>query len=697
MNQSAVMLAYQLEVPLKAVPVRARNHRADIDGLRAVAVIVVIINHFHKNVVPSGYLGVDMFFVISGYVITASLARRQHDTLIDFIGTFYSARLKRLMPALVACVAVTCIVGSLFINPTTVEFRYSFRAAIHALFGLSNIYFFRHATDYFGSSAELNLFTHTWSLGVEEQFYLVFPVAFWLSGFGRAQPNGWRNLFVGLGLATAFSFSYFVWMSEANPPGAYFLMPARFWELGTGCITCLLAGPKSSLMRSGSELLSLFASIVLGAALFAPIEKQIYATPAVVICTAILIGTLRPNCYVYRFLTIKPIVFIGLISYSLYLWHWSVLVISRWTIGVSWLTAPIQVSAIIILSALSYFYVERPFRWKTWSKSRLRTIGYALAATSTAALFVFVLEIPLKGVLYTGSPAKMVEKGGPSLHHNKYANGKLIWPVEDCILTSDRHEGTLISADICTVGNLSSSKRRFLVIGNSFSAAEFEMYTSLTEANIGSVTVTSSWGASPIAEVPASSPWIQSNAQYWNVVIPSLAAELKRGDFLVMINDVAGFSPEKVTVESEHQLTLLKNGLSRLAVEMELKGVGIIFQSGNPFAREAGCDPDMAKSQWFNLINQPVCKYYTRDYSIERLRNLNTVLQNLQKEHRNFYILDLFDVFCASSICKFDNGKGEYLYRDPWSHPSVEANYLARPVLLSLVERAIRDGEHNNH
>ncbi len=691
----AIMLDLNFEVPLKAVSVPARKHRADIDGLRAVAVIVVIANHFSKNIVPSGYLGVDMFFVISGYVITASLASREHKTVADFIAAFYSARLKRLMPALIVCVAATCIVGSLFINPSSEEFRSSFKAAIHALFGLSNTYFFRSAIDYFGSSAEFNLFTHTWSLGVEEQFYLIFPIAFWFSGFSRGQPRGWRNLFILLSLATAISFFYYVWMSLSNPPGAYFLMPARFWELGIGCITYLLAPPKSSLAGRGFELPSLFSAIALGAALFAPGDLQAYATPIAVMCTAILIGTLRPNSYGHRVLTIRPVVFIGLISYSLYLWHWGVIVISRYTIGISWWTAPIQVFAIGALSVLSYIYVERPLRWKAWSKSRFRTIGYALGAASMAALFVFLLEIPLKGSLYTGSAVRMVEKGVGSLLHNKYANGKSIWRGKDCTFSSEKYEERSIRADTCTINDQGASKRRFLVIGNSFSAAEFEMYTVLPEAKIGSVTVTSTWGASPVREIPNFSPWAQMNARYWNTIIPALSADLKEGDFLVMINDVAGFSPEKATTESENELATLTNGLARLSQEMALRGVGIIFQSGIPFAREALCSPDTAKPEWFNLTGHSVCKFYTRDYSLERRRNLHTALQNLQQEHHNFYVLDLFDVFCPNSVCRLDNGKEEYLYRDIYSHPSVEANYLARPVFLALVEKAIRDSQHN--
>jgi len=154
-------------VPLK------RAYRPEIDGLRALAVIAVIIDHFNKALLPSGYLGVDIFFVISGYVISSSLYNSSAKSFGDFITGFYSRRLKRLVPALVVCILATGILICLF-DPNP---RASLRTGELALFGLSNIYLLRQATDYFGASAQLNAFTHTWSLGVEEQF-IYFPLSY---------------------------------------------------------------------------------------------------------------------------------------------------------------------------------------------------------------------------------------------------------------------------------------------------------------------------------------------------------------------------------------------------------------------------------------------------------------------------------------------------------------------------------------
>jgi peptidoglycan/LPS O-acetylase OafA/YrhL len=166
-------------------------NRPEIDGLRAIAIVAVIGNHFDKRLFQSGYLGVDLFFVISGYVITASLARRHVTDFKDFWLGFLGRRIQRLLPALLIFVAVVCLVAWLLYPDPGVMVGLGWRS----LFGVSNIWLNKQATDYFSRDSELNLFTHTWSLGVEEQFYLLFPFLIWFTGFGKQEKNGSRNLF----------------------------------------------------------------------------------------------------------------------------------------------------------------------------------------------------------------------------------------------------------------------------------------------------------------------------------------------------------------------------------------------------------------------------------------------------------------------------------------------------------------------
>lgn len=168
--------------PPRTAQTHGGRYRPEIDGLRAVAVIAVIINHFGGNSLASGYLGVDIFFVISGYVISASLIRQSSDKLAELLTGFYARRVKRILPALVLFVATTSILICL-VNPAAED---SLNTGFWSLLGASNLYLLHQSTNYFAASTKLNAFTHTWSLGVEEQFYLIYPVILWLSLKSRA-------------------------------------------------------------------------------------------------------------------------------------------------------------------------------------------------------------------------------------------------------------------------------------------------------------------------------------------------------------------------------------------------------------------------------------------------------------------------------------------------------------------------------
>jgi SGNH domain-containing protein len=284
----------------------------------------------------------------------------------------------------------------------------------------------------------------------------------------------------------------------------------------------------------------------------------------------------------------------------------------------------------------------------------------------------------------------MLEKGVNSLSSDRLSHGKIIWKPASCVLSSNSDVGKEISFQSCTVPDIKRNERRLLVIGNSFSAAEFDMFIAAPGSGLGSVTITSSWGASPVPEVSGPSPYYEANSYYWSSVIPSMTSELRRGDVLIMANDMAGFSSQSATKGHTQMLDALQTGLSRIAQDMESRGVAVIFQTAIPYMREAGCTPDMAVSQWFKLKG-PSCKYFTRDYTEKRRSALQAMLLDIHAKHRNFYILDLLDVFCPAEVCSFNGQNGEFLYRDEWSHPSVEANGLARPIFLSVLQRAVAE------
>lgn len=353
----------------------SHSYRPEIDGLRALAVLAVIINHFDAKLLPSGYLGVDIFFAISGYVITATLLKRHEaDTnLGEFLIDFYSRRIKRLLPALLLCVLVGGML-TLALSPTP---KPSVRTGVAALFGFANIELFASGLDYFSPETETNAFLHTWSLGVEEQFYLLFPALLWWALRRAPRVPARTTALIGLALVSAVAFAA---VYPRNTQAAYYLLPFRVWELGAGCLTATMLNTHAHL---AARIPTTIVAVALVALLFVPLTLAVAATFAAVLLGCLLIAGLGPGTIAFKVFTRPAIVATGLISYSLYLWHWPILLLPTLLPGDApgWL--PLAQAVLILAAATaSYRYVEQPLRYATWSAKPLLTIAYGSAAAT---------------------------------------------------------------------------------------------------------------------------------------------------------------------------------------------------------------------------------------------------------------------------------------------------------------------------
>lgn len=298
---AATATASRIEVPSNS----SRDYRPDIDGLRTIAVVAVILNHLDRNALPLGYLGVDIFFVISGFVITSSIYYRAEAGFYEFWSGFYARRFKRLFPALAACVLITSILICL-VDPRPVA---SLRTGMSALFGLSNIYLLKQATDYFGTWADINAFTQTWSLGVEEQFYLLFPVLVWVSGFGRTRSS--KPFIAVAALAGLSSIIFYIFISTKSPPSSFFLLPARLWELALGVLLFAFVRAPKPVSQFASPVPASLVMAALVLLLFIRTEAEVAATIAVVGLSTLLIASLTPNTHAYRLLTLPIMAYLG--------------------------------------------------------------------------------------------------------------------------------------------------------------------------------------------------------------------------------------------------------------------------------------------------------------------------------------------------------------------------------------------------
>jgi len=659
---------------LSESPPTKSKYRPEIDGLRAFAVVAVIINHFNKDLLPSGYLGVDIFFVISGYVITSSLANHQRESFRDFFLGFYERRIKRLVPALVLYVLIISLLICLF-NPTPES---ALKIGITSSIGLSNIHLFKKSTDYFAQSTELIPFSHTWSLGVEEQFYLLFPVLIWFSGFGRERTNGNKNLSWSVGLLSIASLTGFIYFYPINQSATYFLMPPRFWELGIGCLVFLTLQKRVWISEQLGRVPSLPIVALMIGTLFLPLSSAVPATISIVFLSGTLICALREGKIIFKIFTFDKFIYIGLISYSLYLWHWGVLSISRWTIGIHLWTAPFQIALMVLLAVASYKFVETPLRTAQWSQAKWKSIAYGLGASFGLALLIALagkLSSAFGFSLFTGRRPHLIAEGASTLTNPYSVNGST-WEGEKCVLSNNSQAGKDIPVMGCTLGDFTNASHRVLVIGNSFSVTFTQGFDKLILRDNFAVLITSAFGGSPIDNfADGRGAMGKADQYYWKNVIPGLVAKLKKGDWVFMVNDLSGFSPKSRSPESELALSTLERGLQEFSDQLSSKGISILFLNGLPLAREAVCNPASASRQWFNHYSEN-CEFPNKKVSLMRRQDLDNTLQKLQANGK-IKIIDLFPIFCPQPKCTYNSLSGQFLYRDEFSHPSVEAARLS--------------------
>lgn len=363
------------------------KYRAHVDGLRAIAILPVIF--FHANVgFGGGYVGVDVFFVISGYLI-GGLILKDLDAGQFRIAEFWERRIRRIMPALAVVVLASLIAGWFLFFPD--DFKKLGQSMLAQALLVSNLYFYKDAS-YFAQGVDIKPLLHTWSLAVEEQFYLIFPfVLIALRRFSR------KALTPAILLLCAVSFVLSVYCSYTHPRANFYLLPMRAWELLIGSF--LAANPaRRALPRGLTEALSgLGLLAILYAVFFYTSETRFPGATALLPClgAALIIWsndgvlTVTGKC-----LASTPMVFIGLISYSLYLWHWPVLVFYRyWALGPIPMAQRLLLVAIsFALAVLSWRFVETPFRKRVVFKkpSQIFTFGAATtAALCLAGLIVF--------------------------------------------------------------------------------------------------------------------------------------------------------------------------------------------------------------------------------------------------------------------------------------------------------------------
>ncbi len=686
------------------------NYRLDIQGLRALAVAAVIINHLNKNLLPGGYLGVDIFFVISGYVITSSLSSRKPSSFRDFLLDFYYRRIKRLLPALLLCVTTTFFIGCLFIASTSPHYTTSLKTGIASLFGLSNIYLLKNSQNYFSLSSEYNLFTHTWSLGVEEQFYFIFPAIVYFSGFSRdIYSSKKRKLLFYVGGLSVFSILSFIHLNKSNQVTAFFLMPSRFWELGAGSLAFLLRSDEDRT----SAILGLskqdFLFVLLIAFLFLPLSYQVAATIIVVFISSLMLLLPRTTSPVYGLLSFKPVVYIGLISYSLYLWHWSILVFSRWTLGIHWWSIPFQLGSIFFLSAITHYYIESPMRQLNWSTSRFRSILYAFTASLLGVLFMIGIATMLKDYLYTGSMDKpnVKNSGNYKGYSNSTSFRKMKASVkkltQECNMTPHHLTGEDFRPkpfvdDSFIRKCLIDSRPKVILVGDSF-AQVFATHIALASNDINyDFKILFGYGCPyplNLGKITSSSK-INCDVDS-NLLKSDLLKSINPGDIVVLrlyfqkpqyIKRAAEFKEET----GQDLVSAYDEEIDALYHDISEKGAALLLIGSNPTGELSLACRD---AQWFNALQRMTdCAGFniaSSPFSNFVLHHDLHLIKRYATNYPNMEVVTLSHLLCDSdrSICPLEKN-GVPLYAVDGQHITAAAIDIVYPTLVARLQRLIK-------
>jgi len=429
------------------------NYRADIDGLRAIAVTPVLLFHSGVGLFGGGFVGVDVFFVISGYLITSMLVQDFRNGTFSIV-SFYERRIRRIFPALFVVIGFSLIVAFKIMMPS--DFKELGKSALAASLFASNVLFNRN-TDYFAAPAEIAPLLHTWSLSVEEQFYISFPIfLFFVFRFLRAR---WTMAIVPI---LILSFSANIWGVNKYPVDVFYLAPTRAWELMLGSLLAVGAFPPMSnqLLRSSFSLVGLgliaWGVFSLSADVSFPGWNALYPCVG---AGLIIYSGIGGQSIVGRVLEKKPLVLLGLISYSLYLWNWVLIAfIKYYTMReLSSAETAVVLIASFMIAVGSWHFIEKPFRRKSGGVTRktvfLSACGAVFVATAFG-MFVYTKD---------GMPRRFPLEAQTIL--DRHALEGFFRP--ECGKTpADIAEG-----NICEIGDKTASTRSFLLWGDSHAAS----------------------------------------------------------------------------------------------------------------------------------------------------------------------------------------------------------------------------------
>ena len=637
----------------------------EIDALRALSVIGVLLFHFFPQTFPNGFLGVDAFFVISGFVVTRTYARSATNGFVGFVKSFYQRRFWRIFPSLAVVTVIGMVLVSMF-DPVSDQ---STRTGLFGLAGLANIELFRGHESYFTEQAGSNAFTHLWSLGVEEQFYVLFPPL--LYAVLRSKR---RIIAIGiLAIPTSISLIAYLWFTERGSVNAsFYLLPFRFWEIGCGALLSLILGSRLSESFRFAKLIG--ALLFLFCLFLATSIATTIATIAIVVATALLIlGTLTPTNHHQRL--VKMFATIGRRAYSLYLTHWVVLVVFRLTVGTDDGRILLAIVATVAISEVNHRLVE--LRFMRLNTQPLRSTQFARFFAACTLLVGVMLSVNGQN-LYAG--------------HSRDAGANI--ERQSC---NDESSGRWLVGD-------SHADRYANILGTYFSGKCLQLrdsttgYGFLIDLDGGEIrNVVFRDPTDFVARVREFRPheiWISNYLQgfFQDSELLRRSADWSIGSYNI--------SDKSRTIDNEYAFEYLLSLYKVILHEANQLGTRVFIELPPPdfdWIGEGGLmwrdEVSMCAANWFSPNRQSefqeVCDFYktpsqvSRD-EVERRRSLIVDgLQRLTLEFGNLTLIDPLEVLCSATVCS-THRDGIRLFEDD-DHYSVAGELLMAARLAEFV------------
>jgi hypothetical protein len=494
------------------------------------------------------------------------------------------------------------------------------------------------ATNYFGAAIQRNMFAHTWSLGVEEQFYVLYPFLFrWRKPLLSKTLWDDRYRLGALLVLSAITLVLFIVAYRVNQPAAYFLMPCRFWELGLGCMVGLVSkgSENNGIARifripSAIPLLAIIPGLVLG------ILYPVASTILVAVATTVLIGSVRHGSAIYKVLSSRPLTYLGSISYSLYLWHWVVICVSLWTIGIDPWSLPFRLVLMLLLAMASYHLVEDPLRRASWSGLRWGVIAIGIPTMIVVAGLILLSQrykIPhfLGNDTVEASAANSPVPGYVAKYSHREINNCF---AERAFDVKNNNFGNKVES--CSAG--ADKGLRLIFLGDSHAMDLFPFADKIAADGVASVTnvFQPGWTVPPLKTDPAI-------CAFENALVKKFASNGKENNILVIR---VNYAPRYINGD----LNAFSKDLTAFLVRTSAAGLKVIYILPSPkyYSVDDLCTPQWFRPEW---AMGPECRNgFTEDRGEElaRRRDVTDYLNDFSKTRNDFFVFDPFDTFCGS-------------------------------------------------